>query len=135
MTSFDQVLCSVDPANIHLKPSHAAEHKAAIWPSTSTEACARLDQPLDLLDLLLRRLRDLVLQVLGETGADLLQVLGETADLLQVLGETTDHRQRHHCARPGAGGDERLGAQRVEGLLEHQAEGGHGQQDADHLLF
>ena len=27
MTSFDQVLCSVDPANIHLKPSHAAEQE------------------------------------------------------------------------------------------------------------
>ena len=36
MTSFDQALCSVDPANIHLKPSHAAEHKAAIWPLHGT---------------------------------------------------------------------------------------------------
>ena len=44
VTSFDQALCSVDPANIHLKPSHAAEHKAASWPCTSTEACARSTQ-------------------------------------------------------------------------------------------
>ena len=52
MTSFDQAPCSVDPANIHLKPSHAAEHKAASWPSTSTEACcSRCAHPSPVLQL------------------------------------------------------------------------------------